>query len=177
MWKVCWKDDRLKIFIYSLFFFKSMATFNSDEKKLIEYAQKSVVKYNRLRKAKRGIDTLYAFVMSNSGKIYDGACFETSISGGVICGERHAIANMILAESYQAKVKLIVVADPVPRVQKSSSTPCGVCRHVIWEKSTSETTIICMQYIQQKNSWIFPKIEKYKIKDIYPRPYIPVKWD
>lgn len=154
-----------------------MVAFSSSEKKLIEYAKKAVVKYNKLRKSRSGIDTLYAFAMSDSGNIYDGACFETSISSGKICGERHAIANMILNESYKAKVKHIVVADPVPKIQKSCTTPCGTCRHVIWEMGTPNTTIICIQYIQQKNDWIFPKIEKHKIKNLYPNPFIQVRWD
>lgn len=154
-----------------------MVTFTSDEKKLIEHAKEAVVKYNKLRKVKGGIDTLYAFVMSDSGKIYDGACFETTISNGNICGERHAIANMVLNEAYKARVKHVVVADPVPEVQKSSITPCGTCRHVIWEMGTPNTTVICIQYIQLKDGWIFPKIEKYKIKELYPHPCTPVKWD
>lgn len=154
-----------------------MATFNSNEKRLIEHAKEAVVKYNKLRKSRGGIDTLYAFVMSDSGKIYDGACFETSISNSNICGERHAMANMILNESYKAKVKHVVIADPVPSVQKSSTTPCGTCRHVIWEMGTPNTTVICIQYIQKKDGWIFPKIEKHKIKNLYPHPYTPVKWD
>jgi len=154
-----------------------MTTFTSDEKRLIEHAKKAVVKYNKIRKAKGGIDTLYAFVMSDSGKIYDGACFETVISGGNICGERHAIANMIINETYKAKIKSVVVADPVPEAQKHSTTPCGTCRHVISELGTPNTTIICMQFIQQKDGWTFPKIEKHRIKDLYPYPYTPVKWD
>ena len=83
---------------------------------------------------------------------------------------------MILNESYKAKVKHVVVADPVPRVQKSSTTPCGTCGHVIWEMGTQNATVICIQYIQQQDSWIFPKIEKHTIKELYPHPYIPTKW-
>jgi cytidine deaminase len=150
--------------------------FTSEEKELIAHAEKAVVKYNKLRRAKGGIDTLYAFVMSDSGNIYDGACLETTISNGGICGERHAIANMVLAESYRAKIKYIVVTDPAPKVQKHSTTPCGTCRHVIWQMGTPDTTVICIQYIQQKDGWIFPKIEKHTIKELYPHPYIPVEW-
>ena len=79
-----------------------------DEKKLVEYAKTAVVRYNKKRHSTGGIDTLYAFVMPDSGKIYDGACLESTISTGVICGERHAIANMILQETYNAKIKSIV---------------------------------------------------------------------
>ncbi len=156
-----------------------MTIFNSDQKKLIEYAKKAIVKYNKLRKAKGGIDTLYAFVMSDSGKIYDGACFEPNISHATVCGERHAITNMVLKESYKAKIKAVVIADPVPRVQKNSTPPCGTCRHLIWAFGMPATTVILIQYIQRKNDWIFPKIEKHTIKKLYPTPYEPVKnlWD
>ena len=85
-----------------------------------------------------------------------------------------------MKESYKARIKSIVVADPVPEVQEKSTPPCGTCRHLIWEFGTPETTVILLQYIQTKNGWIFPnKIEKYKITELYPHPYEPVKglWD
>ena len=151
-----------------------MTTFSPDEKRVIEHAKKAVVNYNKRRKARGGIDTLYAFVMSDAGRIYDGACFETAI--GSICGERHALANMVLAESYKARAKILVVADPVPKVQKNSTTPCGTCRNVIWELGTPNTTVICVQYMRQKNGWIFPKVDKHAIKELYPNPYAPIKW-
>jgi len=150
-----------------------------NEQKLVDYSKKAVVKHNKLRKLKGGIDTLYSFLISDSGKIHDGACFESNIQQANICGERHAIANMILQESYKAKIESIVVLDPVPSVQKTSTPPCGTCRHLIWEFGMPETTVILIQYIQRKNDWIFPKMEKYLIKDLYPYPYEPIKglWD
>lgn len=111
--------------------------------------------------------------MSDTGKIYEGACFEPNIAQATICGERHAITNMVLGEAYKAKIKHIVVADPVPNVQKHSTPPCGTCRHLIWQFGTPKTSVILMQYIQQKNGWIFSKSEKYFIKDLYPYPYEP----
>lgn len=147
-----------------------------NEQELVDYSKKAIVKYNKLRKAKGGIDTLYAFLMSDSGKIYEGACLEVNIQHANICAERHAIANMILKESYKAKIESIVVTDPVPEVQKNSTPPCGTCRHLIWEFGTPITTIICIQYIQRKNGWIFPKMEKHTIKKLYPNAYKPVKW-
>jgi cytidine deaminase len=147
------------------------------EKRLVKHAKRAVIEYSKKRHSRGGRDTLYAFVMSDSGKIYDGACLETTISNGSICGERHAIANMVLQETYSAKIKSVVVVDPVPRVQKNSTTPCGTCRHVIWENGAPGTTIICIQYIWQKNGWIFPKMEKHTIKKLYPNAYEMVKWD
>ena len=151
----------------------------TDEQKLVEHAKKAIVRYNKMRRNKESIDTLYAFLLSDSGKIYDGVCFESNISQATICGERHAIANMVLEEAYKSKIKCIVVADPVPMVQKNSTPPCGTCRHLIWEFGTPETSVICMQYVQHENGWIFPAMEKYHIKDLYPHPYEPIEglWD
>lgn len=150
-----------------------------EEKRLVEYAKEAIVKYNKIRHAKGGIDTLYSFLLSDSGKIHDGGCFEANIAHASICGERHAIANMILQESYKAKIKSIIVVDPVPEVQENGTPPCGTCRHLIWTHGTPETTVILMQYIQGKDGWTFPKIEKYTIKDFYPHPFEPKEglWD
>jgi cytidine deaminase len=150
------------------------------EKRLIEYAKRAIVRYNKIRHKKGGVDTLYSFVLSDSGKIYDGACFEPNIAQATTCGERHAIANMIMNESYSAKIKAIVVADPVPQVQKKSTTPCGTCRHLIWAHGTPTTSVILMQYILGKRGWTFPKMEKYTAKELYPHPYEPADqniWD
>lgn len=150
---------------------------NKNERKLVEHAKKATIRYNKLRHSTGGIDTLYAFIISNNGKIYDGTCLESSVSSGVLCGERHAIANMVLREGYKGKIKCIVVLDPVPKVQKNCSTPCGTCRHVIWERGNLDTTVICIQYIKQKKNWVFPKMEKYTISKLYPNPYKMTKWD
>jgi cytidine deaminase len=153
--------------------------FTSEEKRLVAYSKEAIVKYNTIRHAHGGIDTLYAFLLSDSGNIHEGACYETNLTHATVCGERHAIANMILQESYKAKIKSIVVADPVPEVQEHGRPPCGTCRHLIWSHGTPDTTIILMQYIQGKEGWTFPKLEKYTIKDLYPLPYEPKEglWD
>ncbi len=150
-----------------------------EEIKLVDYSKETIVKYNKIRHENGGIDTLYAFVLSDRGNIHDGACYEPNIVQATVCGERSAIANMVLQESYKAKVKSIVIADPVPKVQEHGTPPCGTCRHLIWSHGTPETTVILMQYIQSKNGWTFPKLEKYTIKDFYPLPYEPKEnlWD
>ena len=154
-------------------------TITPKEQKLLDYSKEAIVKYNKMRHEKGGIDTLYAFLVTDSGNIYDGACFEPNINHATVCGERHAIANMVMGESYKAKIESIVIADPVPEVQKNSTPPCGTCRHLIWQFGTPSTTVILLQYIQGKDGWTFPKIEKYTIKELYPHPYDAVEglWD
>jgi cytidine deaminase len=149
------------------------------EERLVEYSQEAIVKYNNIRHANGGIDTLYAFVLSENGNIYDGASYEPDIVHASVCGERCAIANMVLQESYKAKIKSIIVADPVPEVQEQGTPPCGTCRHLIWSHGRPETTVILMQYIQGKQGWTFPKLQKYTITDFYPLPYEPKEglWD
>jgi cytidine deaminase len=151
----------------------------ADEIKLVEYAKEAVVRYNRIRHSNGGIDTLYAFLLSDRGNTYDGASFEPNIAHASVCAERCAISNMVLQESYKAKIKSIVVADPVPEVQAKSTPPCGTCRHLIWSHGTPDTAVILMQYVQGKDGWSFPKIEKYSIRDFYPFPYEPIEglWD
>ena len=138
-----------------------------EEKRLIDYAEEAIVKYNQIRHKNEGIDTMYSFLLSESGEIYDGAALEPSI----ICAERHAIANLTLQESYKAKIGAIVIAGPVPEVQEQGYPPCGACREVIWNRGNPDTTVILMQYIQGKDGWTFPKLQKYAIKDFYPLPY------
>jgi cytidine deaminase len=150
-----------------------------EETQLVEYSKDAIVKYNKMRHANGGIDTLYSFLLSESGKIYDGASYEPNISHASVCAERCTISNMVLQESYKAKINSIVVADPVPEIQERSTPPCGTCRHLIWSQGNPETSVILMQYVQGKDGWTFPKIEKHLIKDLYPYPYEPVKglWD
>jgi len=50
------------------------------EKRLVEHSKEAVVKYNKIRHENGGIDTLYAFVLSDKGNIHDGACYEPNIA-------------------------------------------------------------------------------------------------
>lgn len=151
----------------------------SEEKRLIEYSKESIRKYNKIRHANGGIDTLYSFLLSDSGNIYGGACYESNLAHASLCGERCAIASMVLQESYKAKIKSIVIADPVPELQETSTPPCGTCRHLIWFQGTPDTTVLLLQYVQEKNDWIFPRLERHTIRYFYPHPYEPKDglWD
>jgi cytidine deaminase len=155
-----------------------MVTFNSDEKKLIDYAKKKIMQYCKMRKSKGLYDLIYAFVLSDSGKIYDGVATESNQPQAGICAERHAINNMLLAETEKAKIVSIFVAGPVPKKSKEAITPCGICRIVIEEFSTPKTSIICSEFIRNENDWeMLSRIDRYSIKEIYPHPPIHPKWD
>lgn len=156
-----------------------------NEQKLVDHAKEAVVKYNKSRHAKGGVDTLYAFAITEEGKIYDGAAFdELDVQHAVVCGERHALANMAMKDYYNEKLESIVVASTVPSVQEHGTFPCGTCRQLIWQFGKPDASVILMQYIQEngdedKLTWTFHKIEKYSIKDLLPHPYEPKPelWD
>ena len=68
----------------------------AEEKRLVEYSQEAIAKYNKIGHVNGGIDTLYAFVLSEKENIHDGASYEPNIVHASVCGERCAIANMVL---------------------------------------------------------------------------------
>jgi len=148
------------------------------EQTLLNHAKEGVAKYSGQRHAKGGTDTLYSFLITTEGSIYDGAAYEPNLAHATVCGERHAMANMVMNEGYNSKIESIVIADPVPSEQATGTPPCGTCRHLIWQFGNPNSSVLFMQYIQQtyeteKPSWEFPKIEKHLIKDLYPFPYEP----
>ena len=144
----------------------------NEEEKLIAHAKGSIVRYNRDHHEKGDQDDpLYGFILTDSGSIIDGACFEAGIAHAVVCGERHAIASMVLQESYRSRIKSIVVADPVPSEQIHGRFPCGTCRNLIYKFGFPETTVFLLQYIRSGENYTFPKIEKFTITELYPYPY------
>lgn len=154
--------------------------FTKQEQKLIDYAKKRITQIGKLRKGKGLYDKMIAFVLSNSGKIYDGICFESETAQqSNICAETHAISNMIAAETEKASVVSILVATPVPENKASyCCKPCGRCRQIIHEFGKPNTSILCSQYIRKQKTWDSLKhIEKHTIKQLYPHAYEPFEWD
>ena len=151
----------------------------SREEQLVEHAKQAIVKYNKFRQGKGGIDTLYDFLITEDGNIYEGAAFEPPMAHATVCGERHAMANMVMENGYDTKIESIIVADPVPSVQIHGRFPCGTDRNLIWKFGKPDTSVILMQYIRKDNSWTFPKLEKFTIEELYPHQYEPPEdlWD
>lgn len=151
----------------------------AEELQLIEHAKLEIVRFNAIRHDRGGQDTLYSFLRSDSGSFFAGASFEPNIAHATVCAERCAIATMVLEESYSARIRHIVVADPVPFVQPLSTPPCGTCRHLVWSFGSAETSVILMQYVQSLDGWTFPTVERLLIGDLYPFPYEPKSdlWD
>ena len=156
-----------------------MMKLNQYEKKLIEFAKKNFPKFLEKRRKKGLYDTYYACVLSDSGNIYEGSPFISNLESATICAERVAIANMVLAETEKAKIKSILVIGPVGK--GGNLMPCGLCRTIIYEFSDGKATVLCagayFENTQRDFNFLFKKIRKFKIKDLYPSPWNDGKWD
>ena len=144
-----------------------------DEKKLIKYAKNNFPLFLQNRRDKGLYDTYYACVISNQGSIYEGSPFISNLGSASVCAERVAIANMVHYESEQAKIKSILIIGPVGK--GGNLTPCGLCRHVIYEFSDGKATVLTAGALftntQTDFNFLFEKLEKFEIKDLYPSPW------
>lgn len=59
--------------------------------------------------------------------------------------------------------------------------PCGLCRTIIYEFSDGKATVLCagayFENTQRDFNFLFKKIRKFKIKELYPSPWNDGKWD
>lgn len=69
------------------------------------------------------IDKLYAVVRSSTGNLYESIPLETSMPNFSVCAERHAINNMLCAESETATCEAILIATPAPDETTTPTTP------------------------------------------------------
>jgi cytidine deaminase len=149
------------------------------EKNLVRYAE-SRIREDSIKRQEQGLyDVLYAFVLSESGEIYEGIPFESNQPSFNFCAERHAINHMQLEENEESTIETVLVAGPVPDEDEHVTMPCGACRHAIEEYGDKETTVIASNFIREGNNQrnIFPDIRKFKISELYPESYEPPKWN
>jgi len=150
-----------------------------NEEEIVEYARERIMEHAKKRWENGLHDVLYAFVLSESGEIYEGKPFESSQPSFNFCAERHAINQMQFEETEESKIEAVLVAGPVPDKDHKGTMPCGACRHAINEFGDKNTTVIATNFIRREGGeWnIFPKIQKFPISELYPEAYEPVEWD
>jgi cytidine deaminase len=156
-----------------------MKSQEDQKRKLIEHARTRIRDHAKQRQEKGLYDVMYAFVLSESGEIYEGVPFESNQPCFNFCAERHAINQMQMGESEESKIEAVFVAGPVPDEEESVNMPCGACRHAINEFGDEETPVIASNFIREgKGEWnIFPEIQDFKIGELYPESYETVSWD
>jgi cytidine deaminase len=150
-----------------------------NEEELVEYARERIKEHARKRWENDLYDILYAFVLSETGEIYEGKPFESSQPSFNFCAERHAINQMQFEETEESKIEAVLVAGPVPDKDHKGTMPCGACRHTINEFGDEETTVIISNFVRKEGGeWnLLPQIQKFQIQELYPEAYEPVEWD
>jgi cytidine deaminase len=76
-----------------------------------------------------------AALITDTGKIYSGCNVENTSYGLTICAERNAVFNMVSNGEHRI-AEILVVGDT-----EEFLPPCGACRQVITEFSTTETVV------------------------------------
>ena len=85
--------------------------------------------------------TVGAALLTRSGKVYTGANIENAAYSPSICAERVAIFTAIHAGEREF-VAIAVAGGENGKKETPSFTPCGVCRQVMAEFSTSDFRIV-----------------------------------
>lgn len=157
-----------------------MTTFTAEENKLINHAKERYTQLRKLWRSKGLNDNYYACILSDSGKMYEAVPFVPPGGLGIseTCCERVAMANMCTAETEKARVKIVLVMGPVGR--GGLMTPCGLCRHAIYNMSDGKATVLCageyFESTQKDLGFLFKKMKKYTIKQLYPFPWSDGVW-
>ena len=85
--------------------------------------------------------TVGAALLTRSGKVYTGANIENAAYSPSVCAERVAIFTAIHAGEREF-VAIAVAGGENGKKETPSFTPCGVCRQVMAEFSTSDFRIV-----------------------------------
>jgi cytidine deaminase len=140
---------------------------------LLDYAENKILKFSQKRRDSGLNDSLYAFVRSESGNMYMGKPFECNHQSQFnICAERHAMNSMQLNETVESSVGQVLVASPVPEGSNKVATPCGACRHALWEFGNEDTVVLACGYVREDEGWeIFSEIKMFTVDELYPNAY------
>lgn len=156
-----------------------MTNLTEQEEELVEYARERISEHSNDRWENDLYDVLCAFVLSESGEIYEGEPFESSQPSFNFCAERHDINQMQFEETEESKIEAVLVAGPVPDKDHKRTLPCGAYKHLINEFGDEETTVIVSNFVRKESDeWkLFPQLQKFNIPELNPEAYEPVEWD
>ena len=149
----------------------------ADSRPFLDKAESRILSYLRDRRDANLYDTIVAIVQSQSGSIYEGIPFETSQPLFNFCAERHALNNMLHSEPGCNQFDCLLVAGPVPDATDGVITPCGACRHALYNLAP-DATIYCSNFVREDEGWnMFPSIERYTSADLHPHHQSLPTWD
>jgi len=98
-----------------------------------------------------------AALLSSDGRVFTGCNVENSTYGLSMCAERVAIFKAI-SEGAQEISRVAVVTD-----HDHIAPPCGCCRQMIWEFSTSDTEVVLAN--------LSGDTRKYQITELLPEAF------
>jgi cytidine deaminase len=91
-----------------------------------------------------------------SGRIHSGCNVENATYGLTVCAERVAVLKAV-SEGARQFVRIAVAADTA-----TLTPPCGACRQILWE-FCGDIEVILVN--------LEGRTERFRLKDLYPRPF------
>ena len=98
-----------------------------------------------------------AALLSSDGRVFTGCNVENSTYGLSMCAERVAIFKAI-SEGATEISRVVVVTD-----HESIAPPCGCCRQMIWEFSSSNTEVVLAN--------LSGDVRSYQITELLPEAF------
>jgi cytidine deaminase len=97
-----------------------------------------------------------AALLDAGGRIHTGCNVENATYGLTICAERVAVFKAI-SEGARAFERIAVAADT-----EKPTPPCGACRQILWEFCGDIEVVL----VNPRG-----RIETFRLKDLFPRPF------
>ncbi|MGE5571168.1 MAG: cytidine deaminase [Rhodospirillales bacterium] len=91
-----------------------------------------------------------------SGRIHTGCNVESATYGLTVCAERVTVFKAI-SEGARQFTRIAVAADTA-----TLTPPCGACRQILWEFCGDIEVIL----VNPEG-----RIERFRLKDLYPKPF------
>lgn len=122
-------------------------------------------------------DTIVAVIEGPEGTLYEGSTFLSSQPQFGFCAERHALHDLEHDRPGVDSFERLFVAGAVPEADHGVVTPCGACRHALYEVAP-EATVICSCVVREETGWqAFPTHERFTVAELYPE-HVPLPtWD
>lgn len=94
-----------------------------------------------------------AVVETRSGATHQGVNVENAAFGSTICAERMAVGAMVTAGDRSGIVRVVIAGNGAEPL-----SPCGACRQVLAEFSTSDTTVTSRGTSGETATWTLPQL-------------------
>jgi len=97
-----------------------------------------------------------AAALTTDNEIVQGCNVENSSYGLTVCAERNCIANGVISNQSNKKIKFTALV--IYTAQEKLTPPCGACRQVISEFFPSNGLIMSVNHLNEQKKWTVSQV-------------------